>query len=260
MLTPPSTNDSLKNVQGAAIYTGQTRIVLSGTTHDRHHQLGLDEHDPDPEQRRDLRRQQHDDAPAATPTRRSRATRRCTRATSACGNVYVSGTYSGQLTIAAENDIIVDNDLCRGSCSSSPSGNGLLGLIANNFIRVFHPVTPTGTHDHVGQLQRHQQPGSGSTPYDGGTQTNLRIDAAMLAIQHSFIVDHYNCGSPLGTLTVNGAISQKFRGPVGTVSGTTASGYSKNYTYDDRLRYLSPPNFLDPVESAWHMQRQTIDP
>ena len=45
------------------------------------------------------------------------------------------------------------------------------------------------------------------------------------------------------------------------MSGTvTQTGYSKNYNYDDRLRYLSPPHFLDPVESAWHMQRQTIDP
>ena len=42
------------------------------------------------------------------------------------------------------------------------------------------------------------------------------IDAAILAINHSFIVDNYDCGSPLGTLTVNGAIAQKYRGAVGT--------------------------------------------
>jgi hypothetical protein len=78
----------------------------------------------------------------------------------------------------------------------------------------------------------------------------------MLAINHSFIVDHYDCGAHLGTLTINGAVSQKFRGPVGLVG---SSGYSKNYVYDDRLRYISPPYFLDPVESAWHVQRQTLD-
>ncbi len=43
------------------------------------------------------------------------------------------GNYSGRLTIAAENDIIVDGNLVR-------SGNGMLGLIANNFVRVFHPI------------------------------------------------------------------------------------------------------------------------
>ena len=59
-------------------------------------------------------------------------------------------------------------------------------------------------------------------------------------------------------MTVTGAIGQKFRGPVGTF-GSGNTGYIKNYTYDDRLRYISPPHFLDPVESAWHIQRQTLD-
>ena len=86
--------------------------------------------------------------------------------------------------------------------------------------------------------------------------SNIEIDAAMLAIEHSFIVDHYDCGYSLGTLTVNGAISQKYRGPVGTTGGT---GYYKNYEYDDRLHYLEPPNFLDPIEPAWHIQRETLD-
>jgi hypothetical protein len=61
---------------------------------------------------------------------------------------------------------------------------------------------------------------------------------------------HYSCGSQLGTLTVNGAIAQKFRGPVGQF-GSSPSGYIKNYNYDDRLLYRSPPYFLDPVQSAW---------
>ena len=160
---------------------------------------------------------------------------------SQCGNVRVSGSYSGQLTIAAENDIIVTEDIVR-------SGNGLLGLVANNFVRVYHPYPTQTSRNNCGS-------GSGS-----GSLGNVRVDAAILAIQHSFIVDHYNCGNELGTLTVNGAISQKFRGAVGTHSGGGAeTGYSKNYNYDDRLRYQEPPNFLDPVQSAWHIQRETLD-
>ena len=59
-------------------------------------------------------------------------------------------------------------------------------------------------------------------------------------------------------LTVNGAIGQKFRGPVGRSSGGAAiNGYIKKYTYDDRLRFRSPPHFLDPVKSAWHVHRYT---
>ncbi len=260
MLTPPSTNDSLKNVQGAAVYTGQTRIVLSGTNMTVTTNSGSTSTVPIPSS--GVVYVANSTSAACSNAYSPYASNNATYPSSSpCGNVYISGSYSGQLTVAAENDIILENDLCRGSCSGSPSGNGLLGLIANNFIRVYHPITPTSNTTSTSSCNGTNNLSSGSSPYNGGTQTNLRIDAAMLAIQHSFIVDHYNCGNPLGNLTVNGAISQKFRGPVGTVSGTTAySGYSKNYTYDDRLRYLAPPKFLDPVESAWHMQRQTIDP
>ncbi len=146
-----------------------------------------------------------------------------------CGNVYVHGSYSGQLTIAAENDVVVDGNLTN-------SGGGMLGLIANNFVRVYHPCS-NGTN------------GSGSL-------TNLNVDAAILTINHSFIVDNYNCGAQLGTLTVHGAIAQKFRGPVGTY-GSSNTGYIKNYVYDDRLRYVEPPNFIDPVQSAWVVGRET---
>ena len=84
-----------------------------------------------------------------------------------------------------------------------------------------------------------------------GTMTNVQIDAAILAMKHSFMVDNYFCGGPLGTLTLNGSITQLWRGPVGQGSGTITQGYAKNYNYDDRLRYRTPPKFMDPVASAW---------
>ncbi|MFN8112344.1 MAG: hypothetical protein U0R51_04005 [Solirubrobacterales bacterium] len=265
VLTPPTTNDSLRDVDGVAMYTGQTRIVLNGTQMTVTNSAGQTTTGPIPSS--GVIYVQNSPSVACSTAYSPFAMNTTTyQTTSSCGNVYISGTYTTGLTVAAENDIVVDNDLCRGSCSGSPSGDGMLGLIANNFIRVFHPIYPQTTTttssncNSTVNLTSNNVP-AGSPPYGGVTQTNLRIDAAMLAIQHSFIVDHYNCGSALGTLTVNGAISQKFRGPVGTVSGTTTqSGYSKNYNYDDRLRYLAPPHFLDPVETAWHIQRQTIDP
>jgi hypothetical protein len=81
----------------------------------------------------------------------------------------------------------------------------------------------------------------------------VRIDAAIMSLLHSFIVDNYDCGKA-GKLTVNGAIVQKYRGPVGTGSGATVStGFAKNYWYDDRLRYRSPPYFLAPKNAAWEV-------
>ena len=159
--------------------------------------------------------------------------------TSECGNVYVHGSYSGQLTIAAQNDIIINGNLI------DTSEEGMLGLIANNFIRVYHPfenVTNSKTH----QTECKNGPGSIENP---------TIDAAILAINHSFIVDNYNCGSSLGTLTVKGAIAQKYRGAVGTTGGT---GYLKNYEYDERLHTIEPPSFIEPVQSEWVIGRETI--
>jgi hypothetical protein len=150
--------------------------------------------------------------------------------TSGCGNAYVEGNYSGQLTIAAENDIVIKNNVTK-------TGNGILGLIANNFVRVYHPCSNGNNQS--------------------GSLTDPHIDAAILAINHSFIVDNYSCGSRLGNLAVNGAIAQKFRGPVGTYGGGGGTGYAKAYVYDDRLRYLEPPNFIEPTGSSWVIGRET---
>ena len=40
-------------------------------------------------------------------------------------------------------------------------------------------------------------------------------------------------------------------------SGVIRSGYLKDYNYDDRLRYRSPPYFLNPVDAAWRAVKVT---
>jgi hypothetical protein len=152
-----------------------------------------------------------------------------------CGIVYVQGTYSRSLTIGSDNDIVVTNDLTR-------NGNAVLGLIPTNFARIYHPVTGR----------------SGTSCSNASTSPrDIDLDAAILSIQHSLIVDNYFCGAPLGTLTISGAVAQRYRGPVGTGGASIASGYAKAYTYDDRLGYLSPPYFLSPLEAGWQVARYT---
>jgi Tfp pilus assembly protein PilX len=157
---------------------------------------------------------------------------------SGCGNAEVHGTYGADLTIAAENDVLIDGDLTRGSDGL------LLGLIANNFVRIKH------------QVQFGSGPG-GCANAAGATIVNT-IDAAILALNHSFIVDNWYCGDPTGDLNVLGAIAQRFRGPVGTGGDDgIATGYRKEYVYNDRLRYREPPYFLDPVQASWRIARLT---
>ena len=178
---------------------------------------------------------------------------------SSCGDVYVQGKYGKDLTIAAANDIIVTNDVTRDLTATNGSGL-LMGLVADNFVRVYHPVRNWDGSDCENSPDSSNSgkfnPGSGAGYLDG--PMSITIQSAMLALNHSFIVDNYYCGgNDLGTLNVDGAIAQQFRGPVGTGSGSTVStGYLKNYTYNDRLRYREPPFFIDPVQSAWQIVRQ----
>jgi type II secretory pathway pseudopilin PulG len=160
-----------------------------------------------------------------------------------CGDAYVWGTYTQNLTIGAAKDVVVADDLLKSS-----TNDVLMGLIANGFVRVYHKVATCGGSE----TTPNWNPTSPNPPEPGYNQ-NIEIDAAILALNNSFLVDQWACGNQLGTLTVKGAIAQNYRGPVGT-SGAT--GYIKNYQYDDRFRFRAPPRFLDPTKAGWNVIRQ----
>jgi hypothetical protein len=161
-----------------------------------------------------------------------------------CGDAYVHGSYSDDVTIAAEKDIVVDGNITK-------SGDFMVGLIANNFVRVNHPVS-----SRVSSYNGSNYSWTCTNAFDASNPQVNQIDAAILALNYSFIVDNWYCGSALGTLSVTGAIAQKYRGIVGTFGGSS-TGYLKNYNYDDRLKYREPPHFLDPVQTAWRVVRET---
>ena len=113
VLTPPATNATLKAIAGPSnTFTGQTKIVLNGNnmtiTTNTGQTIG----------------------PVAVPSNGVVYVQNgaaCSNsyspfttaypATSGCGNAIVhtasGGSYSGQLTIAAENDVIIDGDIRR---------------------------------------------------------------------------------------------------------------------------------------------------
>lgn len=138
------------------------------------------------------------------------------------GDVFVQGTVSGKLTVAAENYVyVVDNVVYNDSNAD------MLGLVGNNAVWVYQPIDKDGN----GLIKN----------------TNRRIDAAILSVSHTFTVQNFtsNIGSR-GQLQVNGAIAQRFRGPV-----SQTGGYVKKYSYDSRLRYTAPPKFLSPVSTSY---------
>ncbi len=244
-MNPPASNRALRVVaqNGGALFTGKTFIKLNGTSMSvtttvngvRTYTASMAFPD------NGVIYVQSDDGTCTTqyPTAATYTEE------NACGNVYVSGTYSKSLTIAADNDIVVaptDGKTLTWGSAATPfkldgDSNSVLGLIANNFVRVGHPVNRSSGCSNV---------------FNAYDNKDLTIEAAILSIDHSFIVDNYDCGNGLGDLKVTGAIAQRYRGAVGTSGGT---GFIKDYLYDDRLKYRSPPHFLSPIDSAWSIVR-----
>lgn len=203
-----------------------------------------------------------------------------------CGTVWLKGTYNSPLTIAAEDDVRINGNIINNV--SDP--RTVLGVIANNFIRIHHPIARRRTFGSNRPLDHSQAEGqrlcragdvgntvsiyndwpNASDP-NGPTVNNIRVDGAFLALNHSFLVDNWRCGNKgLGTLTINGAVSQKHRGPTNSRSSPTwlwewfldwlfardrEHGYTRTvYNYNDNLRLHNPPAFLDPIDAGWRVK------
>ena len=161
-------------------------------------------------------------------------------ATATCSS---PGTLKGQLTIASENNV---NAVGNVTYNGGLAGTDLLGLVANNYVQIYHPVSCTTRRDRL-DLQHHDT---------GGWRCrlrNARIDGAILSLAHSFRVQNWSAGAPLGTLTDQrrdrAALPRRGRDElgwhrrVGVREGATPTTTG--------CKYLSPPKFLDPVAAAW---------
>ncbi|TFD55448.1 hypothetical protein E3T55_01055 [Cryobacterium frigoriphilum] len=145
------------------------------------------------------------------------------------GDAFVQGVLKGAMTVASENFLYITEDIRYGN-----SSRDILGLVGQNAVWIWNPVSK-----------------SASGVYTNLLPNNRRIDAALLSVAHTVQVQNYNRAGDQGDLSLNGALAQKFRGTVGTVSPTSSTGYSKDYEYDDRFLYVAPPKFLSPVATTY---------
>ena len=146
------------------------------------------------------------------------------------GNAFVQGSVNGRVTVAAENDVIITGDTTD---AGGLNGDDILGLVALNYIEIYHPVTGLGGND------------IGTVP------TTFKVQAAVDALNHSFLVQAWETGTHGNrTLSVTGSIAQEFRGTVGTSSGGN-TGYLKSYSYDTRLKYGPPPYYPHWTNANW---------
>lgn len=184
------------------------------------------------------------------------------------GDLFIKGVLDGHVTMAAENYIYVTGDIRY----ANPNED-ILGLVGQNAVWVMNPVKVDNVANSVSSWSVNSYLNAGydcvqtsyssykCTSYEllGGWAANRRIDAAILSVAHTFMVQNYDKGGSRGTLTINGAIAQKFRGTVATSGsgGGIATGYAKDYNYDKRLRNTAPPKFLSPAVITYGVTQWT---
>lgn len=169
------------------------------------------------------------------------------------GDVFVSGSFGGQMTIAAENFVYVTGSI---TYQNGRTSDDLLGLVGQKAVSVYNPISCSNTSN------------SGTTcSTSRGDSTNLaatrdiEIDAAIASNLGTFNVQNSAFGSDLGTLTIWGSIAQQFRGSVRSQYSSNrtswVTAYAKGYGYDTRLKTSAPPKFLQPVSTTYGVTTET---
>jgi type II secretory pathway pseudopilin PulG len=184
------------------------------------------------------------------------------------GNVFVSGQLDGQLTIAAAGDIYItgkdptnfdynkagETGGIKYTNSNVKGGEGMsydmLGLVAGRYVRILHHYWPSDK-----KHRQHPYYDNSERVRDVAPQA-ITIHAAIFALEGAFEFEDYCNSKCKGDITLMGSITQKYRGAVGTFQhgGGRISGYTKKYTHDPRMRYDTPPHFLEPINAGWEIK------
>ena len=158
------------------------------------------------------------------------------------GSLVVDGVLDGELTLGAQDNVLIANDI---TYKGGLSGDDRLGLVAGGSVEVINPLVNPQDLLSLNVLNYLLNP------------FTRRIDASILALGGRFGVQLSQVALTLGQpkLVVNGSIGQKYAGFVGgklnagpvldlaTVSTSLNVGFTKDYNYDPRLRSKTPPGF-----------------
>jgi hypothetical protein len=140
------------------------------------------------------------------------------------GDLTISGSFKGRMTIVAEGTINITNHIRYSSNpATNPASRDALGLITRKDIIVKNNC-PANLDIYAHLIA---EGGATSTTNDG-----------------MFTVENYDTRARSSCLNLNvyGGIVQNYRGAVGT-SGSPGTGYLKNYVFDTRFATNPPPRY-----------------
>lgn len=147
----------------------------------------------------------------------------------------------------------------------------MLGLIAYRNVSILHSnwpdSSPGGLFDPSPYYYTSwDKYGNVGGSYTDASPYNMNIHASIYAITGSFEYELPREGNKKNLLTVVGSINQSLIGPVAGYAfnlldlppkydllNSRNAGYGKNYWYDPRLLYESPPSFVEPKSSGWEI-------
>ncbi len=156
------------------------------------------------------------------------------------GNVGLSGTLNGRITLYANGTIVLLDDLRYANDPVKGVCRDILGIISDKDIVVAD-----------NSLLDPQPITAGGTLMMPDETKDIDIHAVMMALGTSFRVENYNSGptnfndcgtvnNGRGCINLSGGLIQKVRGAVGTSGGT---GFAKRYSYDHCAVVNPPPYF-----------------
>ena len=172
------------------------------------------------------------------------------------GNVGLSGTLNGRVTLYANGTIVLLDDLRYANDPVKGVCRDILGIISDRDIVIADnalnaPRDLTGTANYMNMDE---------TP-------DMYIHAVLMALGNSFRVENYTggptnantCGTTTngrGCINLSGGIIQKTRGAVGLSSG---QGFAKRYTYD-RCAVVNPPPYFPTTGRFQDNRYLELDP
>lgn len=141
-------------------------------------------------------------------------------------------------------------------------GDDMLGLIANNNVWILCKGWFDNPNPNIWWSSWPWNWGWNYDPQADVAPSNANVYGAIFALNGSFGFEKYYPDSSTywhdihrkNTIYQRGALIQKVRGAVGQNSSSSWWGYqSKNYAYDERMTYESPPRFIEPSNRGWEI-------
>ncbi|HLN05337.1 MAG TPA: hypothetical protein VK217_03585 [Acidimicrobiales bacterium] len=207
------------------------------------------------------------------------------------GDVYIEGELHGQLTVASSANIMVTRNLtyqCADggggasatnpasvtACTSSATPD-ILGLDAKYDVLISHndpgnPLastatctydgtgTPTNTGTRINGTSYPNDPNAvWPTVCDPNGSNGIIVDAAVFALNGSFGDENWDQPPYSNYVNLNGTDLSFYRGPFG-IEGT--DGYEKNFSFDQRLEFATPPYALPGGVPLWQDDDYVVCP